>query len=169
MFNTLESIPLFKDLDDDILRMLAPLFEGYNCPSSAIIFEQGDPAEHIYLILEGTVEVRYKPYDGPPIVITTLTTGSIFGWSAVVGNATYTSGAVCKTCCTAIRMRSRDLHDFCAREPEAGYAVLELLAEAVSSRWANAKDQIHSLLNTSVSRGTISAQGKESSIDERSR
>lgn len=163
MFNTLDSIPLFKDLDEDILQRLVPLFEPFHCPPDATIFEQGDPAEHIYLILEGTVEVRYKPYDGPPIVITTLATGSIFGWSAVVGNATYTSGAVCKTCCTAIRMRSQDLHDFCTREPETGYVVLELLAEAVSSRWTNAKEQIHSLLNTSVSRGTISAQGKESS------
>jgi CRP-like cAMP-binding protein len=161
MFKALESIPLFKDLDIAILKRLEALFEPFDCPANSIIFEQGDRAEYIYLILEGTVEVRYKPYDGPPIVITTLATGSIFGWSAAIGNAAYTSGAVCKVSCRTIRMRGQELHRFCWQEPEAGYLVLELLAEAVSSRWSNAKEQIHSLLNTSVSRGTISARGKE--------
>jgi CRP-like cAMP-binding protein len=161
MFKALESVPLFKDLDSDILNKLQPLFEHYACPANATIFEQGEPAEYLYLILEGTVEVRYKPYDGPPIVITCLSKGSIFGWSAVIGNAAYTSAAICKEDCKAIRMSGQELHQFCMQEPEAGYIVLELFADAVSSRWKNAKEQIHDLLNTSVSRGTIPANGKE--------
>ena len=161
MFNTLESIPLFKNLDRAILRKLEPLFEPFDCSANMTVFEQGDHAEFIYFILEGSVEVHYKPYDGPPIVVTTLAPGSIFGWSAVIGNEVYTCGTVCKDHCSTVRIRGQHLHSFCSREPEAGYAVLELLAEAVSSRWANAKQQIHSLLNTSVSRGTILAQGKE--------
>ena len=161
MFKALESVPLFRDLDSDILRMLQPLFEHYACPADTKIFEQGEPAEYLYLILEGTVEIRFKPYDGPPIVITSLTKGSIFGWSAVIGNAAYTSGAVCKDDCKAIRMSGQDLHRFCLQEPEAGYVVLELFADAVSSRWKNAKEQIHDLLNTSMSRGTIRSHGKE--------
>jgi CRP/FNR family transcriptional regulator, cyclic AMP receptor protein len=161
MIETLESIPLFQSLNRKTLRLLEPLFERYSYPAGEKIFEQGDPAVHIYLILEGSVEVHYKPYDGPSIVVTTLSKGSIFGWSAAIGNINYTSGAVCKGECISIRIRGNELHKFCSQHPEAGLHVLELLADAVSTRWTNAREQIHSLLSTSVNRGTIPAPGKE--------
>jgi len=150
MFKELESVPLFKDVDDHILHLLEPLFEPFSCPAETVIFEQGDPAHYLYLLLEGAVEVLYKPYDGPPLTVTHLEQGTIFGWSAAIGNATYTSGAICREDCQAIRMSSRDLHNLCAREPEAGRIILDLLAESVSSRWQDAQNQIQLLLNTTI-------------------
>jgi len=151
MFKTLESIPLFKDVDENILHLLEPMFEPYACPAETVIFEQGTPAHYLYLIIEGMIEINYKPYDGPPLTITTLTQGSIVGWSAAVGNSAYTSGAICREDCQTIRMSSRDLHSLCARKPEAGRVILSLLAESVSPRWQNAQEQIQTLLNKSVS------------------
>jgi CRP/FNR family cyclic AMP-dependent transcriptional regulator len=151
MFKELDSVPLFRGVDDYILHLLEPLFEPFVCPAGTAIFEQGEPAHYLYLILQGEVEMRYKPYDGPPLTITSLPEGSIIGWSAVVGNATYTSGAVCKEDCQTIRMTGRDLHRLCAKEPKAGRIILDLLAESVSTRWVHAREQIQNLLNSSVS------------------
>jgi CRP-like cAMP-binding protein len=150
MFKALETVPFFNSLDNDILQLLEPLFEPYSCPAETVIFEQGDPAHYLYLILEGAVQVLYKPYDGPPLIVSNLVQGHILGWSAVIGNTTYTSGAVCKENCQAIRLLSRDLHKLCAKEPEAGRIILNLLAESVSSRWQNANEQIQVLLKTTV-------------------
>ena len=151
MFKELESVPLFKDVDDHILQLLEPLFEPFSCPAGTVIFEQGDPAHYLYLLLEGAVEILYKPYDGPPLTVTNLEQGTIFGWSAAIGNPAYTSGAICKEDCQAIRISSRDLHKLCAKEPEAGRIILNLLADSVSSRWQDAQSQIQVLLNTTVS------------------
>lgn len=151
MFKKLESVPLFKDVDDYILHLLEPLFEPFSSPEGAVIFEQGEPAHFLYLVLEGSVEVLYKPYDGPQLTLTSLVQGSIIGWSAVVGNLTYTSGAICKEDVQAIRMASRDLHKLCASEPEVGRIILNLLADSVSSRWKDSREQIQTLLNSSVS------------------
>lgn len=148
MLKALDSVPLFKNVDDRTLQLLESLFETFSCSAGTIIFEQGDPANYIYLLLDGSVEVRYKPYDGPPITITTLSKGHFFGWSAAIGNPAYTSGAVCKEDCAAIRMSKTDLHSFCAREPEAGCIILDLLAQSVSNRWQDAHNQIQSLLNS---------------------
>ena len=150
MFKTLETVPLFKEVDDHILQLLEPLFEPFACPAGTVIFEQGDPAHFLYLILDGMIEVLYKPYDGPALTITNLAPGNIVGWSAAIGNATYTSGAICKEDCQTIRMSGRDLHKLCAKEPEAGRIILNLLAESVSSRWQDAKSQIHALLTNTV-------------------
>jgi CRP-like cAMP-binding protein len=151
MFKTLESVPLFKDVDEYILHLLEPLFEPYSLQAGEAIFEQGGPAHYLYLILEGSVEMVYKPYDGPRLTVTNLAQGSIIGWSAVIGNPTYTSGAVCKDNCQTIRMSRRDLHNLCAKEPQAGRIILDLLAESVSSRWEDAQSQIQGLLNDTIS------------------
>ena len=151
MFKTLETVPLFKDVDSHILQLLEPLFEPFACSAGTVIFEQGDPAHFLYLILDGIIEVLYKPYDGPPLTITNLAPGNIVGWSAAIGNSTYTSGAVCKEDCQTIRMSRRDLHKLCAKEPEAGRIILNLLAESVSPRWQDAQGQIQTLLNNTVS------------------
>lgn len=151
MSKEFESVPLFKDVDQEILHLLEPLFEPYTCLAGTVIFEQGDPAHYLYLILNGSVELKYKPYDGPAITITNLCQGNIFGWSAAIGNSVYTSGTVCNEDCRAIRISKRSLHDLCAREPKAGQIILNLLAESVSSRWTDAKSQIQKLLNTTVS------------------
>jgi len=147
----LATVPLFKDLDENTLELLEPLFEPYSCTAETVIFEQGQIAHYLYLLLDGAVEILYKPYDGPPLTITNLGEGTIFGWSAAIGNAVYTSGAVCKEDCHTVRISSRDLHKLCAKEPEAGRIILNLLADSVSSRWDDAQSQIQVLLNTTVS------------------
>jgi CRP-like cAMP-binding protein len=142
---------MFKDLDENTLQLLEPLFEPFSCVAGTVIFEQGQIAHYLYLLLDGAVEILYKPYDGPPLTVTNLEQGAIFGWSAAIGNAVYTSGAVCKDDCQAVRISSRDLHKLCAKEPEAGRIILNLLADSVSSRWDDAQSQIQVLLNTTVS------------------
>jgi CRP-like cAMP-binding protein len=151
MLRTLASVPLFKNLDENTLQLLEPLFELFSCTAGAVIFEQGQIAHYVYLLLSGTVEILYKPYDGPPLTVTNLEKDAIFGWSAAIGNTVYTSGAVCKDDCQTVRIRGRDLHELCAREPEAGRIILGLLADSVSSRWDDAQSQIQVLLNTTVS------------------
>ncbi len=164
MFKALESVPLFRDVDENILQLLEPLFEQFACTAGTVIFEQGDPAHYLYLILSGSVELRYKPYDGPSITITNISQGDIFGWSAAIGNTVYTSGTVCIEDCQTIRISNRELHKLCAREPEAGRIILNLLAKSVSSRWDDAESQIQSLLNTTISAKvkTLPRQRKES-------
>ena len=65
MFKNLESVPLFKEVDDYILHLLEPLFEPFSCPEGTVIFEQGEPAHFLYLVLEGSVEgARAKDGEG---------------------------------------------------------------------------------------------------------
>ncbi len=134
-----------KDLDPKQLELLVPLFESFRASASTTIFEQGEPTSYLYLILSGTVAIRYKPYDGPPITLTHLHAGDVFGWSAVVRNHAYTSSALTATGIEALRVHRDDLKEFCQKNQELGYMVLEKLAENVSPRWKNAREQIRNM------------------------
>ena len=139
-------IAIFNDLDKKYMDMLQPLFEPFSCRAGAVVLRQGTPAEHIYVIVKGKVEVSYKPYDGTSITVSLLEKDGLFGWSAVVGSSEYTSSATAIEDLEALRIRGSDLRKFCNEHPEAGRDILERLANVVSSRWKDAHEQVKSML-----------------------
>ncbi len=147
MLESLRQISFFQDFTTEQLKLLQSVFEAYQCPPGVTIIREGEPAEYLYIILRGKVKVQYKPYDGSLITLTHLKEGDVFGWSAVIGSSTYTSSIVSEEEIDAIRVRGDDLRQICLEEPETGREVLDRLAQMVSSRWWNAREQVNSMLN----------------------
>jgi CRP/FNR family cyclic AMP-dependent transcriptional regulator len=139
-------IAFFRELDEGMIDLLSPLFEAFSCQPGTVIFQQGDQAEFLYLVVGGKVDMSFKPYDGIPITISHVGKGGLFGWSAVVGSDKYTSTAVAIEDVEAFRVHGSDLRKFCREHPEAGKDILERLADGVSSRWKDAHNQVKSIL-----------------------
>ena len=143
---SLKSFSIFNDPSINYMDMLEPLFQPYTCAAGTVVLQQGKPAEYLYLIVRGSAEVSYKPYDGNPITVTHVEKGGLFGWSAVVGSDYYTSSTIAIEPLEAVRVRGSDLRKFCVQHPEAGKDLLERLANSVSARWKDAHQQIKSIL-----------------------
>lgn len=112
--------------------------------------DQGSPAEYLYFIEQGVLQISYKPYDGEPITVTHLESGGLFGWSAVVGSPKYTSSGVAVEELDTLRVKGSDLRKLCAEHPDAGKVILDRLADAVSARWEDAHEQIKSILKNGM-------------------
>jgi CRP-like cAMP-binding protein len=138
--------PFFRGLSPEQLDLIFPLFEPFTVPGGGTIFKQGDQATYLYVIQGGSVTIQYKPYDGPMITLSHLQAGEVFGWSSVVGAQSYTSDAISTTDVDLLRLRGSDLIRLCAEHPNAGVAILDRLAEAVSPRWTYARQQIQGIL-----------------------
>jgi CRP-like cAMP-binding protein len=151
MLQELRTIPPFDDLSEEVLRLVEPLFERFVCPAGTVIFEQGDPALYLYLLLRGTVSLLYKPYDGPIINLNQIPAGGVFGWSAVVGNPYYTSGTEAREDIETIRIRGASLRTLAVKHPEAGGIILDKLAGKVANRWKNANRQVRDILEQAIS------------------
>ena len=137
---------IFEDLNENMINLLTPLFEVFSCQPGTVIFQQGDRAEYLYLVIDGKVDMSFKPYDGNPMTISHIDKGELFGWSAVVGSHTYTSTAMAIEGVKAYRIHGSDLLRFCREHPEAGKDILERLADGVSSRWKDAHKQVQLIL-----------------------
>lgn len=128
------------------MDLLKPLFEPYACNAGVTVLQQGKPADYLYLVISGAVEMTYKPYDGVPITISHVEKDGLFGWSAVVGSEKYTSSAIAIENLETLRIRGSELRKLCADHPEAGKEILERLASSVSARVQNAQEQVKSIL-----------------------
>jgi CRP-like cAMP-binding protein len=139
-------IPLFKELVEHQMDLLSQLFEPFSCQTGTVIFQQGASADFLYVVISGTVDMSFKPYDGNPITISHVGRDGLFGWSAVLGSENYTSSAIAIEDVGGFRIRGSELRRFCLEHPEAGRDILERLADGVSFRWKDAHKQVKAIL-----------------------
>jgi CRP-like cAMP-binding protein len=137
---------LFRDLSPQQRDLLRPLFAPCDYLAGDILFEQGDPAEYLYVLLHGEVIIRFKPDDGPALIVARILPEGVVGWSSALGSPTYTSGAMCVTDCQMARVRGQDLCKVIESDPETGTLVLERLAAVIAERFRNTHGQVINLL-----------------------
>ena len=143
---SVDYFPTFRDMNEEYINLLKPLFERYSCLSGDTVIQQGEEADYLYLIIDGKAQVSYKPYDGTPITIAHVEKDGLFGWSAVVGSRTYTSSVTAIEDLDTFRIHGNELRKLCIDHPDAGREILERLANVVSLRWKNSHEQVKAIL-----------------------
>ncbi len=147
MLQRLTHYPLFEELSPADLEIIAPLFTLRTYPAGTAMISQGEPANCLFLLTQGRLELRYKPYDGAVIKLTSLSSGSVFGWSAVLGNPVYSSSAISLEECEVLVICGTDLHDLRQAHPRIGNLIIERLALSVSARRSEGQDQVTSMIH----------------------
>lgn len=142
----LEHLPFFQGLELDQIELLKSLFIPWDCEADTMIFEQGEPAENLYVIVSGEIIVQFKPDDGPAILVARVQDGGVVGWSAALGSRTYTSGAMTTVDSCLLRVRGSDLRTLCGREPQLGQTILDRLAGIIAVRLRSTHAQVLALL-----------------------
>ncbi len=148
-----DQVALFQELSPAQRNLLRPLFVACEYVAGDKLFEQGDPAEYLYLVLAGEVLIHYKPDDGPTITLSRVRQGGIVGWSAALGNHAYTSEAECATDTQLLRLRGEDLRWLCHEHPDLGAYTLELLADVIAERLRSTHEQVIELLKQGMQSG----------------
>ncbi len=151
---SLIELPLFNHFSQSQLAQIEPLIEGCRAFADQTIFNQGDPAEYLYILLRGEVVVRYQAYDGPVITIAHVQPGGVFGWSAALGRPAYTSGAACSEEAEFYRIRGQALRDLCTDFPETGVILLERLASVIAERLTSTHSYVLHILTEGVEANT---------------
>ena len=143
-------LAFFNGLSAADIQLLEPFFAPQTWVAGTVVFDQGDYAEYLYLVVRGEVSIRYKPDDGPVMTVTRVQPGGLFGWSAAMNNPAYTSGAVCALDSEVLRIRGTDLRTFCEKHPELGKVILDRLAGVIAERKQSQQGQVTSMLTNGM-------------------
>jgi CRP-like cAMP-binding protein len=145
-YSQINSLPLFQGLSPHELSLLTERFQHDTFSEGAIIFSQGDPADRLYVLINGLVAIRFKPDDGEVLTVTEITENGVFGWSSALGRRAYTSCAVCLEDSQTISVKGDVLRKLCVTHPETGVIILERLAEVIAERLRNTHEHVVSML-----------------------
>jgi CRP/FNR family transcriptional regulator, cyclic AMP receptor protein len=143
-------LSIFEGLAPMEMQQVNSLLEVCSFEPGAVIFEQGQFAAYLYILLKGEVVVQFKPYDGPVLTVAHILPDGVFGWSAALRRSSYTSGAIAGTQIEAARLRGDQLHQLCERRPDIGVVVLERLAGVIAERLCSTHTQIMDLLSNGM-------------------
>ena len=143
----IERFALIEDFTEDQVEMLKPLIFDVRYETDQVIFNQGDRADYLYFVLDGSVSIQFKPEDGPVLTVSEVQQGGVFGWSSALGSTQYTSSAVCTEGGLFIRMEGAKLKNLCQEHPETGILILNRLASVIAQRLRGTHEQVVELLH----------------------
>ena len=150
---SLEDIAFFQGLSSADRKRILANFRAEDHRAGEVFFQQDQPADRLYLLVSGRVEIRFKPYDGEALTVSIIEAGGVFGWSAALGRSSYTSGAICTADGRCLSIRGRDLRRICEDHPATGVILLERLSEVIALRLTSTHDHVMELLRQGVRPG----------------
>jgi CRP/FNR family cyclic AMP-dependent transcriptional regulator len=126
---TLEGVlakhPFFGGLHPRYLETALGCASNVRFNAGDFIFQQGDEANHFYLIREGKVSLEVFAPGRGSLTVQTLTGGDILGWSWLVAPYKSMFDARAAEMTRAIVLDGKCLRDKCEADHELGYELLK--------------------------------------------
>jgi CRP/FNR family transcriptional regulator, cyclic AMP receptor protein len=133
---------LFRELDDEQLRLVAKLGAPQEFETGTILHKQGTIGDRIHVIEEGLVAIILEVGPMAQRQVQSAANFESVGWVAVI--PPYTCTATSKTLekTKTISFDGQELLALCSKEPELGFKVLQALACVISGRLRKAYIQL---------------------------
>ncbi len=75
----LRQLPLLADVPEADLARLAETCHLTQAPRDAMLFEQGDPCDRVFIVQSGRVKIVYQEEDGREVILEMIAPGEAFG------------------------------------------------------------------------------------------
>ena len=146
----LRNFSLFDHQDDAMLARIANLAEERIIEAGGTLFSQGDPAKHLYLVVDGSIVLTMNVgQKGAQTLeeLEPLGKDRVVGWSSMVKPHVYKMGAYAKQKSRVIAFEGAKLHRLFDENPSFGYYFLQKLTEVIGSRLIGKCVQLMSLID----------------------
>ena len=141
--------PLFEHFDPAALRRLRPYLREVHLGRREVVFEAGDPADELFLVVAGRVEVQRE---GLPL--TTLGAGDHFGEVGLALGSPRTATVRARSACHLLALDRDRLNALLSDRPDLAGLFMQGLVEALAERLADVTDRL-----VDASRGSVPSRG----------
>lgn len=134
--------PFLAGMNQAELMLLTDCAIAAHFEPGQIILREGEPANRFYLIESGKVVLESGDQFGKPVVVDTIGSGDLLGWSWMFPPYVwhFTARAVEPT--EAIFFYGTILREYCERDPSLGYELFKRMAPIMLRRLQAARDKM---------------------------
>jgi CRP/FNR family cyclic AMP-dependent transcriptional regulator len=133
LIETLKRVELFQGLTSDQLERLSALCQPHEWGHMKVIFDQGTPADTLYIVASGQVEIIVQTSQGGMMTAVYLGAGQIIGEMGLVDAGTRSASAIAAEDNTLIySIRAQDLERLCEDDTALGYRLMRNIAQDLS-------------------------------------
>ncbi len=130
----LKQHPFFKGLDAETYELLDGCGANEVFNEGDMVFREGQPADKLYLIRVGEVDLQHGGPGGDITPIQTLRDGDVLGWSWLVPPYSWRFSAQAKKRTRLISLDANCLRNKCDENHDVGYAIAMRIATVVLDR-----------------------------------
>ncbi len=160
MIDLLKQSSLFEGLNAEELQQFANVAQFLKVKKGDRIFEAGSPAEFLFVIGAGEIDLRFKVtyYNAlAELSLDTKSRGEAFGWSALIGPHRYTLSAIALADSALLQMNQTDIKRLCEANNHLGYILMRNLAKMVGDRFTRVEYVLIQQAQQSLSQKETSA------------
>lgn len=142
-YDDMKGIDFFKDFTEDELKAVQVICTEESYKAGDIIFNEGNPALHLYVLKSGKVSIDIKVASGKYISVLTLSNfGEPLGWSALVAPFRFTATTRCVEDSTIISIDAMKLLELFKNDYRMGFLVMRRIACLISERIRDTRLQL---------------------------
>ncbi len=127
----LQRVPMFEGLSSRHLRVIADISEEEQLAANKYVFEEGQPGDKMYIIVDGQVAIEKVVEGGHPITLGTLEKRDILGDMAVLDDQPRSASAKTLQDATLLAVGSNSIHDLIREYPEIAFGLLKFCAQRI--------------------------------------
>lgn len=120
--------PLFAALDPEGAAALRASLTEISVPKGDLLFQEGEPGDRMYIIIDGKVKLGQASGDGRESLLSVLGPGEMFGELSLFDPGMRTSTATALTDATVLGLGNEQLKPWLSGRPEVAAALLQALA-----------------------------------------
>jgi len=138
----LRRYPCFTGASEDSLRALAMNSEELSFDAGQVLFNEGDPADHLFILLKGEVDIRYVLADGEQRTVDTRVKDDILLWSSVIEPYRTTAVAVARQNTRVLAINAATLRELRTKDDKLERSLMNQIALVISQRLQGARVQL---------------------------
>jgi len=125
----LSRLTAFKDLDNEVLNQIAPLFHSKKIERDQIILSGGDESTEVYFIVAGTVRATLYTPSGREVSYQDIYPGDMFGEMTAIDQMYRSTHVIAKDTAVLLRLSSKNFIDIISTYPSVGLATLHKITK----------------------------------------
>ena len=136
----IQEVELFQGIPSHIIDEIAKMVIQENHKAGHVLFRDDDFADYLYILEEGEINLTIK--GDKHLSFPVDTTGSVFGWSALVEPRRYTAGSECIKDSKIIKIDADRLMRVFQIHPAEGLTIMRRLAGVIATRLLKSYQEI---------------------------
>jgi phosphoserine phosphatase RsbU/P len=131
--NLLAQIPFFTDLPVDELDLIRDGMEVVNLKPGQILFREGDPGEHMYIVVSGELEILMAPDTTNELILNVVQAGEYLGEMSLVTGAPRTASVRARGDIVLLSLSRTQLMDLLQRHPHLASTMVTVLSRRLDN------------------------------------
>ena len=125
----LKRAELFESLEEPQLNVILSHSTIESCPDGKVIFRQGDEATHLYVLIDGGVDLTVKTQDQTDFMTSQIQKeGAVLGIPSLIEPFRYNVTAKCLMPTKVLRIEAGQLKKKMEEDPRMGMQIMKKLA-----------------------------------------